>query len=534
MWVSTKATRIFCLFAFAFVAIGGGVLLYTGGNVTGAVSLLVGIAGIAVTFLMTRQPAEAAGTKQTGSSGKDGKKKGKRVTIADMYQFPDIPFVWRSVAQLSRTNGMAWFPLERDNRQIARDYISQISVLLDGARENLKIKGIAKCVIDPDKTDFDVPSTAKKDGVNRTFVECTPYTPTGEIWTYPAALHFELSDHYEYAGNRFPYQPCSGVINILRDGNIGAAEVFFFTGKIRFQIVRSGARLVITGISADGNVLYESEEKGSLSHSADGIIIPPKEMSYLQKERFMVEHLTAEDMLQFTGMPYNLNAPLVKVIQQDEQSSAHINLDKSNRLVAKAELETLNRLIQEAEGLDIAQEFLIRVDAIVFSEEGSANSLTRLLCTPYTFTGKLERYPLSLLFISDLDAADYQASGRINYTAGGKSEKAVAHITVTLSPDQPAQSRIFYFETVDKQLTLYKVEATGDTDGDEGQVIYQHKQLAALQAGRAQDEQDYAWLQTHLPEACPKSLTAFRRMKAQNTPSYQALQQLAAQLGQRI
>ena len=532
MVMSYKATRIFCIFAFSFVAIGGAVLLYTGGNITGAAALLLGIIGIVVTILMTREPNTKATPAETSDlPAKALKKRSKSVTIADMYQFTDIPFAWNTVPELQNTNGMAWFGLNRSIQPAALDYIGQINNLITDAHG--QVKGISKCVIHLDKIDYDVPTSSKTDAdINYTFVECTPYAPTGEIWKYPATLHFASSDFYEYAGKKFPYQPCSGKICILHDGNIGAAEVFFFSGKTSFQIVRSGARLVITSIRSNDTVIFEHEEKDTLTLSPDGIIIPPKDLTHLEKERFMAEHITTEDMLRFSSMPYNLNAPLTKIMHDEEQSAVYINMDRSNQLIAKAELESLNRLILETPGFSVPQEFLIRVDTIAFSQENANPNYTRLICNPYTFAGKIERFPLSLLFMSDLDISDYQTSGRAYYAANGKMEKADAHVTIT-GPNDQSQGRSFYFETVDKKLVLYKVEIPGQSE-DEAEVIYQHEHLIALEAAKAQEEQDYAWLQKTLPDICPKSLLAYRRMKAQNSINYQALQQSAARLGRNI
>lgn len=51
---------------------------------------------------------------------------------------------------------------------------------------------------------------------------------------------------------------------------------------------------------------------------------------------------------------------------------------------------------------------------------------------------------------------------------------------------------------------------------------------------KANDEEDFRWLQTHFPDYCPKSSTGYRRMKTQNTKNFQKLKQLAAELGKEI
>ncbi len=54
------------------------------------------------------------------------------------------------------------------------------------------------------------------------------------------------------------------------------------------------------------------------------------------------------------------------------------------------------------------------------------------------------------------------------------------------------------------------------------------------QARLEQNRKDYAWLQKNLPDNCPKSLSAFSRMKNGNTAGYQKLRQLAANMGYLI
>lgn len=51
---------------------------------------------------------------------------------------------------------------------------------------------------------------------------------------------------------------------------------------------------------------------------------------------------------------------------------------------------------------------------------------------------------------------------------------------------------------------------------------------------RGEEIRDYTWIQSNLPDRCPKSISSFRRMKTQNTKNYQALKNLAAEKGRKI
>ena len=53
----------------------------------------------------------------------------------------------------------------------------------------------------------------------------------------------------------------------------------------------------------------------------------------------------------------------------------------------------------------------------------------------------------------------------------------------------------------------------------------------ARQQAQEQNRRDYDWLWEHLPEICPKSLSAYSRMKNQNSEKYQILVAEANALG---
>lgn len=51
---------------------------------------------------------------------------------------------------------------------------------------------------------------------------------------------------------------------------------------------------------------------------------------------------------------------------------------------------------------------------------------------------------------------------------------------------------------------------------------------------RGCESRDYRWIQEHIPEKCPKTISSYRRMKTQNTKNFQALQALAAEKGKTL
>lgn len=62
--------------------------------------------------------------------------------------------------------------------------------------------------------------------------------------------------------------------------------------------------------------------------------------------------------------------------------------------------------------------------------------------------------------------------------------------------------------------------------------------LAELQIAAAivskRDRDNYAWIQSHIPDHCPKSYSAYKRMKNQNTKNFQVLSSLCSKLEKDI
>lgn len=81
-----------------------------------------------------------------------------------------------------------------------------------------------------------------------------------------------------------------------------------------------------------------------------------------------------------------------------------------------------------------------------------------MICTPYTFEGRIAKYPLSLIFISD-DSGRKSYNGRIYYGANGEILKADIHIWC--KPVYGTNSGwSFYFNTIDGVFLLYEAETT--------------------------------------------------------------------------
>lgn len=69
---------------------------------------------------------------------------------------------------------------------------------------------------------------------------------------------------------------------------------------------------------------------------------PPK-LSTVEKERIMVQRITAKDMLQFSDIPYHLNCPIHKHMAKNGHPFAYMDLNEYNQSVAKRDLKMVKR-----------------------------------------------------------------------------------------------------------------------------------------------------------------------------------------------
>lgn len=202
-----------------------------------------------------RTPRQSAEKEKKAKDWEERRGQVKSFSISDMYQFPDIPFGWHWVTKLEYTNDRAWFMLNKNNQQIALEYISQLAELIENAHGY--VKGIKKCRIDLNAVSFGYRDRFVANDLPSTYVACEPFTRTGKISKYPAILYFSTIAYKELqTGEKVQIHPAIGQIKILRDGNIGSAHVTFSeSGYIKFTFGLFGLSLVIKRIdSMEGKI----------------------------------------------------------------------------------------------------------------------------------------------------------------------------------------------------------------------------------------------------------------------------------------
>lgn len=154
------------------------------------------------------------------------------------------------------------------------------------------------------------------------------------------------------------------------------------------------------------------------------------EISNIDKEMEMVRKVTTSDMLQFKMLPYDMFYPVHTFIKNGGHPFAYMDLSKINIMVARDELDKINEyIIQAKEYIPfLTSEFYIQIDKIIFEEYDYENGYTRLICSPYTYTGKVSKYPLMLSFMTRMDTDSYRATGELFYGVDGNIIKANVNI----------------------------------------------------------------------------------------------------------
>lgn len=119
----------------------------------------------------------------------------------------------------------------------------------------------------------------------------------------------------------------------------------------------------------------------------------------IQPEQAYIEKIKTSDMIQFTDIKYNLNCKI------ETWQSAYMMLDEYNQNIAKKDFDFINKIIKENFNLssEIKHDLQIPIEEIVFQQYGKNSGHSKFICTPYTPTGKISKYPLSLLFTTNTD-----------------------------------------------------------------------------------------------------------------------------------
>ena len=183
------------------------------------------------------------------------------------------------------------------------------------------------------------------------------------------------------------------------------------------------------------------------------------EVSAVDKEIALVEKVTIEDMRSFPNLPYSFDSAMRKMIQPNSHPFAYIDLNEHNQSIAKCSLCFIDGMIRDSRKLSkyISSSVRIPVNDIVFKQLNASYGYTRLICSPYTPTGKESKYPVSLSFMTDLSKMD-ETHGEIFYLKSGEIGKAEVNIWT---------KGIGYFyklKIIDGYLAISEIKSSAITD----------------------------------------------------------------------
>lgn len=227
----------------------------------------------------------------------------------------------------------------------------------------------------------------------------------------------------------------------------------YFANLLKSSFKKPPDGYKVGGVTKEGIVYYEKIKKEG----------EPEKLSANDKKRIMVQRVTTDDMLQFPDIPYQLNCPIHKQLAKNSHPFAYMNLNEFNQNIAIKDLKRLDGYIIQARTYIplLTKEYHIDIKKIMFKEYNESYGYTRLMCEPFTFTGKKSKYPISLFFMTRGDIRTYSANGELFYDANGLFGKATVNIwKAPADYSRPGTGWLFTFKTIGKDFVLSEVKTT--------------------------------------------------------------------------
>ena len=183
--------------------------------------------------------------------------------------------------------------------------------------------------------------------------------------------------------------------------------------------------------------------------------IPAKnaELTDHSKKEITVQRVCIEDMQQFTCMPFAWNAEIQKVIGPSTQPYAFMDIVGSNLFAAQLALEQMNAYLLEANRHIYPAYRIIKipVDKIVFTPSQNT-SYSKIICTPYTYTKRISKFPASLFFNTAHGVDIDSTHGELFYDRNGNIGKA------EIICWRKQRGFFFFYNTVNSELVLDRIE----------------------------------------------------------------------------
>ena len=182
-------------------------------------------------------------------------------------------------------------------------------------------------------------------------------------------------------------------------------------------------------------------------------------MTPQEKELFLVQHVTTDDMRDVPNLPFDLNCDVKKYIREGNHPFAYMDVIGKNIDFVKSELNKINSYIDKdsTKYKKIPPNARIPIREIVF-HSSDLHSYSKFICTPKTPTGKIAKYPFKIYFCTDMNRFNserYSTHGEIVYNQAGTIASANVYCW------RPSGGFFIYYKTIDGKLVLSSAEKSG-------------------------------------------------------------------------
>lgn len=186
---------------------------------------------------------------------------------------------------------------------------------------------------------------------------------------------------------------------------------------------------------------------------------PIQKMTPQEKELFLVQHVTTDDMRDVPNLPFDVNCDVKKYIREGNHPFAYMDVLGKNIEFIKSELNKINTYIDKdsAKYKKIPKNARIPIQEIIFNSS-DIQSYTKFICTPKTLTGKIAKYPFKIYFCTDMNRFNnecYSTHGEVVYNQEGTIASANVYCW------RPSGGFFIYYKTIDSKLVLSGAEKAG-------------------------------------------------------------------------
>lgn len=179
----------------------------------------------------------------------------------------------------------------------------------------------------------------------------------------------------------------------------------------------------------------------------------------VENEYSQVERITIDDMKQFSASPYQWDKGIEKFAKAGGHPFAYMDLSDHNIIIVGSEIQKINKMLSELQQYSriVPSNLSIPTNQLIFTASKDRGH-TRLICTPFTKTGKNAKYPFYLFFMTDISNNANSSHGELHYLPNGNIGKATIYLW------RKGKGYFIHYKSVKGILTLSKIDHIGQDD----------------------------------------------------------------------